>query len=223
MKSKKTSLPIAAIVPCILLGLVGAAEAGIIDAVGGYQVSYEMTLNSPTPTGGDIQDVFIFEWNDSNSSVDHSYAIAASGRTNLSHIVDFAPTSALVIGYLDAVDGVGDGKRHLYTLVDPDFLDQDRQGKKFSEIFGVGEQATIDQLIAAAADSSERDAFVATVNNLIAPVAAFDPSGGFRILHWSAPVDVGGNIPEPAIIALIGLGLAVLGYQRRAELIAGQD
>lgn len=220
MKSSKMSLRMAMIAPCLLFGLLRAAEAGVIAAAGGYEVDYQMVLTSPTPTGGDIQDVFIFEWNDSSSSIDSSYTIAGSGRTSLSHIIDFAPTSALVIGYLDTVDGVGDGKRHLYTLVSPDFLNQDRQGKKFSEIFGVGEQATIDQLIAAAGDSSALDPFVDTVNDRIAPVAAFDPTGGFRVLHWSIPVDNGGSIPEPTVIALMGLGLAGLSYQRRKQIKA---
>lgn len=207
----------AMIMPCLLVGLIGATEAGVIAAVGGYEVDYQMVLTSPTPTGGDIQGVFIFEWNGSSSSIAHSFTIAGSGETSLSHIVDFAPTTALVIGYLDAVEGIGDGKRHLYTLVSPDFLNQDRQGKKFSEIFGVGEQATIDLLIDAAGDSGALQSFTETVNNRIAPLAAFDPAGGFRVLHWSAPVDVGGNIPEPTIATLMGIGLAGLVYRRRKQ------
>ncbi len=51
-------------------------------------------------------------------------------------------------------------------------------------------------------------------------VTLWTASRNQNLLHWSIPEDVGGNIPEPTIIALLGLGLAGLVYQSRKQIKA---
>jgi hypothetical protein len=219
---KSKSGKLAAILLILIGGCVTNAGAGVMPVAGGYEVSYHMELYAGTQTGKNIKDVFIFEWDASNSSVDGTYEIEASGPTNWSHTIGFAPTSALAIGYLDGEAGVGDGKRHIYTLFSAayhDYLVANFLGFKFSEIFGQGEQFTIDLITDAAGGNLAALASLETFVRDEMSGGAFDPNGGFRILKWSVlpPVEEGGNIPEPSTVAIFILGLAGLMARRRAR------
>lgn len=203
----------------MFMGVVAGANATVIATDDGFEARYTVRLDS-TLTGNDIKNVAIFEWDDSgNRSVSYSYTIAGSGRTDLVHTTGFAPTSALVLGYLDAVIGVGDEKRHLYTLVDAgysDFLVDNLLGVKFSQIFGQGEQFTIDKLIAATATPEPSDALEELWGFVTGAAAksAFDPSGDFRVHKWS-PTTPPEDVSVPATLLLIGLGFAGLCLSRR--------
>ena len=200
----------------LFLVLANSSEATILQ-----EINYKINILSGTPTGEDIHNTLIFEWNGSERSVDYPYTIAGSGQTELTHVIPFIPTSALVIGYLDAKAGVGDEKRHLYTLIDVDysnFLTENLLGTKFSTIFGQGEQFTINLL--EAVTGTDEAASALALDQLwdfvtgSAAKAAFDPAGEFRVHKWSPttpPVDVA----EPSTLALFGFGLAGLGYMRR--------
>ncbi len=107
----------------LLIGLGGGAQAGVMQVGSEYAVSYSMSLNSGTPTGGDIQNVVIFEWDEgTNKSVDWSYSIAAIGRTDLTHTISFAPTSAIILGFLEPGEETAN-KRLLYTLFSVEYSD----------------------------------------------------------------------------------------------------
>mgnify|MGYP006073936371 CR=1 FL=1 len=203
-----------------------AAQASLIQFGTGYQVNYSINLpGSATPLNMDIHTVFIFEWDANNRTESFPYIIKGSGQTELSHVIPFAPTSAFVLGYIDAIPGAtpgtADAKRHLYTLVDPGFsnvLVENHLGDLFSQLFGQGEQYTIDQLIASA--SGDDNALQGLWNfvtgaTVDGTAAAFDPADNFRIHKWS-PAST--PIPAPATLMLFGLGLVALGWFGRKAL-----
>jgi len=216
-----------------MLGTLGVAQAGIIQlAPDQYEISYLMNVAPATPTGGDILDVFIFEWDDndlSKFSVDSSFTIAGSGNTELTHTIGFMPTSAFAIGYIDALPGADpttfEGKRHLYTLNSTDYneyLALNNPGQIFSAIFGIVEQDITDLLFEAGTNGNlaARQSLIDFVQQqIVGGPAPFDPAGPFEILHWSLPEPGGGSLPEPSVLLLFGLGLAALYSGRRKRAL----
>lgn len=212
---------IAHLAACLIFGLVGNVNAGIIPVSEGYEVSYQFNMTGIPRNGADIQDTFIFEWDeDGKLYVDYGYTIAGRGETNISRKLSFEPTAALIMGY-----GLGgpDEKDHIFTFVDPDFA-VNVAGLKWSEVFpGVPPKPRIrhNELVSLIIDSAntnpDADVF-AKLTNFVkyeAYVAAFDPSGRFRVVEWSVAF-----IPEPATLALFGLGIAGIGYRRKNKKAA---
>jgi hypothetical protein len=215
------------ITSCLLFGLVNGAKATVMSVDDGYEVSYGINMNPGSSNGSDVQSTFIFEWDDINFNVDYAGTFAGQGNTYISHIIDFMPTSALLIGYGEGIDGIGDGKDHLYTITSSAFAST-VGGLKWSEAFPgltpdtrIGHSAMISML---------NDANITGLTDFVQTeghVAAFNPAGEFVVLEWStcgpgevpAPgggcVPVGGTIPEPGTLALLSLGLAGLGFARR--------
>jgi hypothetical protein len=194
---------------CLLLGLVNGAKASVISVATGYEVSYGIDMKSGGSNGSDIESTFIFEWDDSHFNVDGAYTIAGQGQTYLSHIVPFAPTSALLIGYGAAVPGVGDEKDHLYTITSTDFADT-VWGLKWSAAFPgvppeprVGHSAMISLLIdATAGDTGALSSLIDFVTTE-GYRAAFDPAGGFTVVEWTTAQPV----PEPATLTGFSIGI----------------
>jgi hypothetical protein len=213
--------------------MVNGANAGVVSVADGYEVSYGINMNPGSSNGSDIQNTFIFEWDDSNFNVDYAYTIAGQGRTDINHTLHFAPTSALLIGYGAGIAGVGDEKDHLYTITSSAFT-YTVGGLKWSEAFPgvppeprVGHNAMVSLLIDAAAGDADALSDLTDFVTTEGYVAAFNPAGGFKVLEWSTcPVDeepdgeggcrpVGGSVPEPTTILLLGLGVAGLGFARK--------
>lgn len=215
-----------------VLGFSGGTNATVISVAGGYEVSYGINMNPGSSNGSVIESVFFFEWDDSNFSVEFAGTIAGSGNTYLSHVIDFEPTSALLIGYGAAVPGVGDEKDHLYTITSLAFS-YTVGGFKWSEAFPgvppmprVGHNAMIAALIDAEAGSSGALELLTNFVVTEGDIAAFNPDKSFVVLEWSTCppgtvgtrpncVPVGSSIPEPATIILFTIGLAGLGLRRK--------
>ena len=210
------SIRVSGLVAGLLLVIGNLAQASVVQVGNGYDVSYRINLpEGATPPGQDINNVFIFEWSSSQRHADFPYRINGSGPTTLSHVIPFAPNLAFVIGFIDAVPGAAagsnDAKRHLYTLVDPGFSDDlvaNHLGELFSQLFGQGEQYTIDQMILATQGNQlALDGLWSFVTTTKMADAAFDPAGDFRVHKWSATTP---PIPEPSSIVLMIAGLSAL-------------
>ena len=208
------------------LGMASSSSAGMID--------YGIRMSPGTSNGSDVEGVFIFEWNETDFSTTYGGTIAGTGDTYFSHSIDFEPTAAFILGYGLGIPGVGDEKDHIFTITSLAFS-YTVGGLKWSEAFPgitdgtrVGHNTMINLLGDAAGGSATA---LADIENFVKTEgyrAAFDPRGAFVVLEWSTcPPDttgsppncipVGGSIPEPASVALFGLGLAGLGWSRRKK------
>ena len=217
----------------VLLAILYICPIAAISAVApegsGYRVTYDIDLRAGTSNGSDVEDVVIFEWNDSGEfSAEYGFSLPDHQRTVLSHVIDFQPTAALVMGWGAAISGVGDEKDHLFTLVNStsasEFI-----GNKWSAAFpGVppeprtGHNAMIQLLQGAASgDASAVDALTTFVQRE-AIGAGFNPAGGFQLIEWSTaapipPVSAIPTLPTTALYALI-LCLFVFAWRYRAMI-----
>lgn len=211
-----------------LLGFASFTNAGVIPVSGGYEVSYEIDMNSGSSNGSDIESVFIFEWDDTsftNFSAMPGGDIAGTGITYLSHVIDFEPTFALIMGYGAGILGVGDEKDHVYTVTNSSFADS-VLGIKWSVVFpGVTPEtrfrhsAMVELLADAALNGGDAlDALIYFVTTE-GYQAAFDPAAeGFEVVEWSCGGEPCPEVPEPATFTLFVLGLVGLGWSRRKKI-----
>lgn len=206
----------------LILAFTPDAIAKVTPVEDGFQVSYGVRLGPGTSNGNDINDVMIFEWAEGGEfSADGPYTINGRGRTHLSHVVDFEPTHALVMGWGAAIPGVGDEKDHLFTLSNALFSFH-ASGQKWSDVFpGVppeprtGHNAMIGQLQAAAAGDADALGAIRTWIEREASTAAFDPDGGFRVIEWSIAQPIDDALPVPVMplgaVLLLALGVLLVG------------
>ena len=205
-----------------MAGLSCQVSAGIITlGTSSYEVTYDFNVAGFTRSTGHVQDLFIFEWNESGDfNVDFAYTLAGGSTTTISHVIDFNPTSAFAIGYTLAAAGVGDEKAHIFTFTNSDFA-YGVLGSKWSEIFpGATPDSRIrhSELISLLGDAASGDPdalnVVTDFVRFEASSAAFDPSGRSKAIEWSTAAVV----PSPGTVALLGLGLAGFGWSRRKNV-----
>lgn len=183
------------------------------------EVSYGIDMSPGTSNGNDITNVFIFESNGAQFSVDHGFVIRGSGVSRLTHTSPFAPTSTLIAGIGRGIAGVGDGQDHIYMIVNDDFAES-IVGTPWSQLFPgsggvrVRHSEFVDLLTDAGA--GDEDALEAVLNFVRVDAAAawFDSDGPFSVSEFSTPPPpVGGSVPAPGTLALLAAALAGLGVR----------
>lgn len=146
--------------------------------------------------------------------------VPASGRFQLQHNVGFNATAAMIIGYMQRNQ---DSKMDLVMWVSNDFA-SDVLGLRYSEVFPNGANgpapghnawpSIIDD--AAAGDAASLDALYDFFRYSHTYNPLFVPGGSFSIIEFSVvPPPIGGNVPEPSTITLVGAGALLVFLRRR--------
>ncbi len=198
----------------VMLGLTLALGSSAVAAP--VQVSYGINMSPGTSNGSDITDVFIFESNGGQLSVDQGFVIAGRGVSYLTHTSPFAPTSALIAGIGRGVAGIGDGQDHIYMVVNDAFAES-IVGTPWSAIFpGNGDGRVrhgefVDLLTDASAGDPDALAAILDFARVDAAAAWFVPNGSFSVSEFSVPEPpVGHEVPQPGALALLATALAGL-------------
>jgi hypothetical protein len=146
--------------------------------------------------------------------------VASHGLTTLTHVIDFEPTAALVLGYAAGVAGIGDEKDHLYTLMNWRFA-YSINGMEWGEAFpGLMPESRVRHSAMVTLLKDAGDGSSTALDSIIDFVqtegyaAAFNPAGGFALVEWSVA-----TVPEPAALPILAVGGLALGLAARRRVV----
>jgi hypothetical protein len=182
-------------------------------------ITYDFYLD--TPDGHAVTHVALFATNGAGQDdiFFSPVVVPASGRFQLQHTVPFTATAVMLAGVTERdKDDLWD----IIMWVNPTFADA-AVGVPFYQTFpadsNVGHNVLALAFQSAQAGDSGAQAYVSNFfHGAYTTPAYFSPDGSYSILKFSTPPPpIGGNVPEPGTVGLVGVaGVLLLLRKRRA-------
>lgn len=184
------------------------ASAGVI--------TYNFQLNAPN--GYPVTDLVLYAAGAGQDDVYLSpVELPSSGVFQLTQTVDFDPTDALLLGITERDK---DNKWDIIMFTSDAYATA-ALGYRFNELFPPDRNPRHSQLPllmqdAHSGDLTPLDTLTAFLRGSDAAAAYLDPHGSYSIIQFTEVVPpIGGAVPEPASLAIFGLGTLGIAVMRR--------
>lgn len=204
----------------LLFGLINSVSAIVFPEFSDDRAVEKISIYPGSSNEHDIQSAFTFGLGNNINTT------AGQGQAYLIPPINFAPTSALYLGYDLGLQGVKNKKDYLYSFANPADTGFMANTKRHNVNLGtdpgiqVGHSVKIDYptewAISSRDDLMTFSQFNATMDNQ----AVVDSTDGSRIAEWSSSISVSRNIPNPTTLVFLGLGLVGIGVVRWRKVFA---
>jgi MYXO-CTERM domain-containing protein len=177
--------------------LLTATIAALLTLAPAHAVPISYTANLNTSFGKPVTDIFIWETNGVQTSLDYAYTLLGRGTSVLSHDVPFVPTQSLITGLTVGQDADGNDKTQIVMFMNDSFASANA-GQKFSAAFPNSRHSVLVAQMEATI-GGDPDA-LAYLNDNFFPgdgaAAAFDTSGPFTVGEFTTLTTIGQSATE---------------------------
>ena len=111
-----------------------AAFAALLASAPVHAAPVSYTANLNTSLGNPVTNIFIWESDGVQTSLDYVYTVPGTGTAVLSHDVPFVPAKTLIVGMTVGQDAEGNDKTQIVMFMNESFASANA-GQKFSAAF----------------------------------------------------------------------------------------